>query len=211
VTAAAVAPRTSRARAALILVFALTAAGALIGALWAWLAPPARGVIALTKSGVRVHAYLGAEADHFFVAAFLMLGLLCVLAVVGSAAAWQWRAHRGPVLLIALCLGVGGAAAAATLVGSALVGGRYDAIDLDGAPVTPEQRVHYVTEAPAVFFGQTPLQIAVTLLVPVATAALVYAVCAVASPRDDLGGYPPVDGVVLGAPAGAAPVTTDGG
>ncbi len=206
-TAAAAAPSTSRAGAALRTVVALTAAGAALGALWAWLAPPAHGVVALTKSGDRVHAYLGTEADHFFVAAFLMLGMLCVLAVVGSAAVWQWRAHRGPVLLVALCLGVGGGAVAATALGSVLVGARYDAIDIAGAPVSPDHRVHYVTEAPAVFFGQTPLQIAITLLVPVATAALVYAVCAVASPRDDLGGYPPVEGVVLGKPA----VTVDGG
>ncbi|CAJ1583149.1 DUF2567 domain-containing protein [[Mycobacterium] wendilense] len=206
-TAAVAAPSTSRAGAALRTVVALTAAGAALGALWAWLAPPAHGVVALTKSGDRVHAYLGTEADHFFVAAFLMLGMLCVLAVVGSAAVWQWRAHRGPVLLVALCLGVGGGAVAAMALGSVLVGARYDAIDIAGAPVSPDHRVHYVTEAPAVFFGQTPLQVAITLLVPVATAALVYAVCAVASPRDDLGGYPPVEGVVLGAPA----VTVDGG
>ena len=53
-----------------------------IGALWAWLAPPIHSVVALTKSGDRVEAYLGNEADHFFVAAFLMVGMVVVLAVV---------------------------------------------------------------------------------------------------------------------------------
>ncbi|EUA12661.1 hypothetical protein I553_4055 [Mycobacterium xenopi 4042] len=40
--------------------------------------------MALTHEGERVHDYLGNEADHFFVAAFLMLGLLTVVAVVAS-------------------------------------------------------------------------------------------------------------------------------
>ena len=63
-------PRISRRRALLITVAGLTVAGALVGALWAWLAPPIHGVVALTKSGERVKAYLGNESDHFFVAAF---------------------------------------------------------------------------------------------------------------------------------------------
>jgi hypothetical protein len=41
-----------------------------------------------------------------------------------------------------------------------------------------------------VFFGQGPLQIAVTLLLPAALAALVYALLAAAAPRDDLGAWP---------------------
>ncbi|EUA68475.1 hypothetical protein I553_3940 [Mycobacterium xenopi 4042] len=51
--------------------------------------------MALTHEGERVHDYLGNEADHFFVAAFLMLGLLTVVAVVASVLVWEWRAHRG--------------------------------------------------------------------------------------------------------------------
>ena len=46
------------------------------------MAPPVHGVIALTKSGERVHAYLGNEADNFFVAAFLLVGIVVALAVV---------------------------------------------------------------------------------------------------------------------------------
>src|ERR1700735_419313 len=65
--------------------------GALVGALWAWLAPPIKGAVALTHSGERLHEYLGSEADHFFVAAFLMLGLLNVVAAVAAVLAWQWR------------------------------------------------------------------------------------------------------------------------
>ena len=41
--------------------------------------------------------------------------------------------------------------------------------------------MHYVVEAPAVFFGHSPLQIAATILLPAAVAALVYALLAVAT------------------------------
>jgi hypothetical protein len=42
------------------------------------------------------------------------------------------------------------------------------------------------------------LQIAATVLFPVATAALVYALLAVSTARDDLGAWPPVEAPVLG-------------
>ena len=65
--------------------------------------------------------------------------------------------------------------------------------------MSPEHRVHYVVEAPAVFFGHSPLQIAATILFPAAVAALVYALMAVSTARDDLrrlaaGGTEPVLG-----------------
>jgi len=41
--------------------------------------------------------------------------------------------------------------------------------------------------------GHGPLQIAVTLLLPAALAALMYSVLAAAAPRDDLGAWPAVD------------------
>ena len=68
----------------------------LIGAWWAWIAPPIHAVVALTKAGERVHDYLGSESDHFFVAPCLMLGLLTVVAVVAPVLVWQRREHRGP-------------------------------------------------------------------------------------------------------------------
>jgi Protein of unknown function (DUF2567) len=200
------APSISHRRAAVRVALAFVAAGVLVGALWALLAPPAHAVVALTKAGDRVYAYLGAEADHFFVAAFLLVGMVCVVAVTGSVAAWKWRAHRGPLMALALAVGAIGATAAAAGVGALLVHLRYGTVDVAGAPVTPEHRVHYVTEAPAVFFGHSPLQIATTLLLPAAVSALVYAVAVVATPRDDLGGYPAVEGLVL-----RTPVTADDG
>ncbi|MDV3124714.1 DUF2567 domain-containing protein [Mycobacterium sp. 21AC1] len=193
-------PRISRFRAALIVVAALAVAGAVVGALWSWLAPPIHGVVALTRSGERVHVYLGSESDHFFTAAFMLVGLLAVLAVISGVALWQWQAHRGPVLVGALAVGSAAAAAAATGVGAALAHWRFGSIDVAGAPVTPEHRVHYVVEAPPVFFGHTPLQIAATLLFPAAIAALVYALIAVSTARDDLAAWPPVETPVFPPP-----------
>ncbi len=159
-------PRISRIRAAVTVAAALAVAGVVVGAIWAWLAPPIHGAVALTRSGERAHVYLGSEADHFFTVAFLLLGLLMVVAVVSAVAVWQWRAHRGPILACALAVGCVASAAAASAVGAVLAHWRYGSIDIAGAPVTPEHRVHYVTEAPPVFFGHSPWQIAATLASP---------------------------------------------
>lgn len=203
------APRMTRARAGLVLAVGLAATGALAGAWWAWIAPPIQGVVALTRGGERVQAYLGNEAEHFFVAPALLTGLLSVVAVVAATLAWQWRAHRGPGMVAALTAGMTTAATLAVLVGVALVHRRYGAIDVDAAPVSPEHRVHYVAEGPPVFFGHTPLQVAATLLLPAATAALVYGLCALWSARDDLGGYPPE--ATRPVPAPRPVFTTEGG
>ncbi|MCH9643193.1 MAG: DUF2567 domain-containing protein, partial [Actinomycetia bacterium] len=70
----------------------------------------------------------------------------------------------------------------------------------------------YIVEAPAVFFGHSPLQIAATVLVPAGVAALVYLLAAAATVRDDLGAWPPVEypllptgriGTVADVPPGA--------
>jgi hypothetical protein len=196
-------PRISRRRAVVITVAGLTAVGALVGALWAWLAPPIHGVVALTKKGERVKAFLGNEADHFFVAAFLIVGMVGAVAVVAAMLLWQWRAHRGPAMVAAVAIGSAAAAGAAAGVGAVLARMRYGVIDIAGAPVSPEHRVHYVIEAPAVFFGHSALQIAASILLPAATAALVYALMAVSTQRDDLGGWPPVEVPVIGPPVTA--------
>ena len=187
------APRIPRERAVLTVIGALAGAGALLGALWAWLTPGIHGVIALTRSGERVHAYLGSESDHFFTSAFMFVGMLVVLAVVAAVALWQWAPHRGPVMVAALAMGCSLATGVAAGVGAALAHARFGSLDIAGAPVSPEHRVQYVLEAPSVFFGHTPLQIAGTILFPAAAAAMVYALIAVSTVRDDLGAWPPVE------------------
>ncbi|WP_293055626.1 DUF2567 domain-containing protein [Mycobacterium sp.] len=182
-----------------------------LGALWAWMAPAVHGVVVLTHRGERVQDYPGAESQHFFVAAVLLLGLLSTVAVVAAALVWQWRAHRGPGMVVALGLGVLGAASVAAAEGAVLVHLHYGTVNVGSAPVTHDHPVYYFTEAPPVFFGHTPLQIACTLLVPVASAALAYAVPVATTDRDDLGhgdrvpGPKRSAGAVI-ADAGAPPV-----
>lgn len=183
--------RRARARALLVVALGSAATGVLIGALWAWIAPPIHAVVALTRSGERVHDYLGSESEHFFVAPALMLGLTTVLAVVAAVWAWQWRAHRGPAMVIALSVGMATAASAAAAVGAGLVRLGYGVLDFDAVPLTKSPSVAYVTQAPPVFFSDRPLQIAVSLMWPVGVAALVYAVRVAADARDDLGALPP--------------------
>ncbi len=186
-------PRTSRNRALLTVVLVLSATGVLVGALWAWIAPPVHAVVAVSRKGERVHDYLGPESQNFFVAPFLLLGLLGVVAVVAAVGVWQWRDHRGPHMVAALTVGLLGAAAAAAGVGALLVLLRYGALHFDTVALTSgDHNVTYVSQAPPVFFGHLPLQIAATLLSPTGTAALVYAMAATGTVRDDLGGYPPV-------------------
>lgn len=186
------APATPRPRAILTLVIGLVASGAFVGALWAWIAPPAHAVVAVTRSGERVHEYLGSESQNFFVAPFLLLGLLGVLAVVTSVLAWQWREHRGPEMVVGLCIGLAAAAAVAAGVGALLVRLRYGALDFDTVTLANgDHSVTYVRQAPPVFFALHRWQVAATLLSPAATASLVYALIAAGSSRDDLGAYPP--------------------
>nr|WP_188112929.1 DUF2567 domain-containing protein [Mycobacterium simiae] len=207
------APRTSRSRALISVALGVSVLGAAVGVLWAWVAPAIHAVVAITRAGERVHDYLGAESQNFFVAPFLMLGLLGVVAVVASVLVWQWREHRGPGMVVALSVGLIGAAAAATAVGALLVRLRYGALDFDTVPLADgDHSVTYVTQPPPVFFGRQLLLVAATLLAPAATASLVYALITAGTARDDLGGYP------AGEPASDAAtqasrttVTTDGG
>ncbi|WP_442791252.1 DUF2567 domain-containing protein [Mycobacterium sp. Aquia_216] len=181
----------SRGRAIFLATLGLSATGVLVGGLWAWMAPPIHLVVAMTRSGERVHEYLGTESQHFFDVPCLMLGLLTVLAVVAPVLAWQWRRLRGPGMVIGLTAGMIGAAAVASGVGAVLVVLRYGALDVDKVPLLGSPAVSYVVEAPPVFFGPGPLQIATTLLWPAAVAALVYALLAAGSAHDDLGSSAP--------------------
>ena len=183
----------SPARAIVIVALGLSATGVLIGGLWAWIAAPIHAVVALTHAGERVHDYLGAESEHFFNAPCLMLGLLTAVAVVAPVLAWQWRAHRGPRMVVGLSLGMVIVAVAAAAVGALLVRLRYGALNFDAIPLFGKPAVAYVVQAPPVFFGLGPLQVVLTLFWPAAVAALVYALLAAGNARDDLGALPVAD------------------
>ena len=202
-------PRLTHRAAALRLVPGLTLVGAVIGAVWALLAPPVQGVVALTRSGDRVRAYLGNDSDHLFLGSSLLVGLLSVVAVVAAVAVWQWRAHRGPAQVLGLTAGMAAASGAAAGVGAALAHWRFGSIDVDAAPVSEANRVHYVFEAPAVFYGHAPLVVAASIVVPAAVAALTYALLTVSTSRDDLGAWPPIE-YAGGYPPRVTPVPAAG-
>ncbi len=191
-------PRRSRRSAALAVIVLLAVCGAGLGALWSRMAPSIHTVTVLTRSGDRVDAYLGTESDNLFVAAAMLIGLLTMLAIVSAVLVWQWRPHRGPMLVTALWIGQVAAGAAAAGVGAVLVHWRYGTPDHQGVPLSPDNRVHYFTEGPGVFLGHGPFQIALTLLLPAALASLTYALLAVATPRDDLEAWPPEGAVAVG-------------
>lgn len=201
------AARRSRLRPIIIVAAASAVVGLLTGGLWAWIAPPIRAVVAVTRSGERVHDYLGNESEHFFVAPALMLGLLTVLALVAAVLVWQWRGYRGPGMVVALSIGMVIAAVVAAALGAVLVRLSYGALNFDAVPLAGKPSVAYVTQAPPVFFADGPLQVALTLLWPAGIAALMYAVRAAADARDDLGALPvparPAD--ALPVPGGGAP------
>lgn len=186
-------PRRTRRTAALTVIGGLTACGAVVGAVWAAIAPAIHTITALAKSGERVDGFLGKEADNLFVSAAMMTGLLTMLAIVSAVLVWQWRAHRGPALAAALWIGLIAAGVVASATGAALAHWRYGTADHKGVVLFPEERVHYFTEAPPVFLGHNVFQIAVTLMLPAAIGALVYALMTVATPRDDLDAWPPQD------------------
>ena len=80
-------------------------------------------------------------------------------------------------------------------MGAGLARLRYGHTDIQAIPA--DHQIHYITEAPAVFFGHTPLQVATSLVLPAAAAALVYAMMAAASAHDDLGVEPPLSAADL--------------
>lgn len=174
-------------RLAARIIVGLTLSGALLGGIWAAIAPSIHTITGLAKSGERVDGFLGREADNVFVASAMLIGLLSMLAVIVAVLVWQWRARRGPLMVLALWIGMTAAGAAAAGTGALAAHLRYGTPDHKGVALSQQNRVAYFTEAPPVFMGHSIFQIAVTLLLPAAVAAFVYALMAVATPRDDLG------------------------
>jgi hypothetical protein len=186
-------PKLSHRAAALRVAIGLTLAGVLVGVVWAAVVPPIHGAVVLSRKGERVSGFIGDESDRVFLGASLMVGFLAVFAVVATVLVWQWRAHRGPLMAAALALGGLAAGGLAPSVGAALVHWRYGAVDIAAAPVSLEHRVYYTIEAPSALFGHSPWLVAATVVFPAGISALVFALCVLATKRDDLSAWPPVE------------------
>ena len=133
-----------------------------------------------------------------------LIGLFTVLAVVAPVLLWQWRAQRGPEMVVALWVGLMISVGLAAAVGAVLVRLRFGDLNFDAIPLSGDHRIAYVIQAPPVFYARKPLQVAATFMWPAGTAALVYAAFAAGSARDDLGGPPVAAGPAIVAPS--APV-----
>lgn len=175
-----------------VVMCAMAGAGVGLGALWVYLAPPVNTVIGLTRSGQRVRTYAAAQADQIFVAPAMFAGLCAIFAVMTAVLVWRCRVYRGPVMVVALWIGALLAASTAAATAVVLAHWRYGAVDTT-TMVIPQDSVRYLVEAPPVFFGPGIVHSAVTLVLPAAIAALVYAILAVAATRDDLGGWPAIE------------------
>jgi hypothetical protein len=190
---AAASPKLSHRAAALRVVIGLALAGVLVGVVWSAVVPPIHGAVVLSRKGERVSGFIGDESDRVFLGASLMVGFLAVFAVVATVLVWQWRAHRGPLMAAALVSGCLAAGALAPSIGAVLAHWRYGAVDVAAVPISPEHRVYYTIEAPSALFGHSPWLIAATVVFPAGICALVFALCVLATKRDDLGAWPSVE------------------
>ena len=203
-------PKLTHRAAALRVTIGLALAGALVGVVWAAVVPPVHGAVVLSRKGERVSGFIGDESDRVFLGASLMVGFLAVLAVVAVVLVWQWRAHRGPLMAAALALGGLASGALAPGVGAVLAHWRYGAVDIGTAPVSPEHRVYYTVEAPPALFGHSPWLVAATVVFPAGICALVFALCVLATKRDDLGAWPPAESAVAGQSGPPSDAVADG-
>ncbi|MBL1077879.1 DUF2567 domain-containing protein [Nocardia sp. 2] len=156
-------------RAAAVVFAAVGFVSALVGVVWAFLAPVERLLVVDPERGT---ALTGESAHRFDAAAvFVLLGV--VTAVLTTAAAWRWKRARGPIMLLAVLLG--------SLVGAFLMRAVGEAVaeQLHPRPVTPA--VHSIIEFAPTVEGW-PFLIAQPLV-----AVLVVLFLAALSTSDDLG------------------------
>lgn len=172
-------------RPALRLVLAVVAAGVLLGAGWALVAPGQ--VTVTTASGAS--SPLSSEADHVFDATALFFLLAAAYGVIVGALAWRRRERRGPVALAAVAIGATAGALLASVVGpllaGSLTGASPTAVLLDRAAASggtpgPPIPASLVT---------TPATLGSTWTVTAAgvAAVLTYLIAAIVLGTDDLG------------------------
>jgi Protein of unknown function (DUF2567) len=106
-------------RAAAMLAGALVVVGILAGVLWSMISPHGQGVV-VSKTEI-----IPFEQENWIAADGRFALITAVIGLVVGAAAWFWRAQRGPVLVAGLAIGAGLGALLTALVGYWLSSG-YD-------------------------------------------------------------------------------------
>lgn len=154
-------------RVAALVVVALAALGAVLGAAWSWWSGPQQRAYVLAPGKLypfdEVETMAAADGRYFALVA--VTGL-----IAGALLYWRRPANRGPVLALALAAGGLAGAALTWWVGYLTGGGTYD-----GRPKT--------------IIAHLPLSLRShgLLFVEPAFALLVYGLCTVFAVRDDLG------------------------
>ena len=124
-------------RAALIVAGATVLGGAVVGVLWALIAP-VRPVVQVGGDA----APLDGEGVGGFDATALLVLLVLALGVLAGGLAWRWREHRGPAVLVAVVVGALLGTTVAVAVGT-LVASPADAL-----PVLLDRSAASATRAP---------------------------------------------------------------
>ncbi|CAM3019053.1 DUF2567 domain-containing protein [Skermania piniformis] len=136
---------------------------------WALSAPPEQVLVVGPDRG-RV---LTGESDHLFDAVGVFCCIAAVVAVWSAAAAWQWRAMRGPAQVVGVLIGSGVGAFTMAVVGQFAARLRFPRID--------DPAVDTVISHPPT------LDTTIPLLVQPLIAGMVMLIFASLNTRDDLG------------------------
>jgi len=169
-------------RPAVVLAVVAAVAGVVVGLVWAQVAPVQQVVLAAGGS-----VPLGDATDHVFDATAVFVLLVLSYGVVVGSVGWQLRAHRGPVVLIAVVLGALAGSWLAARVGTWTAPGSTPVpVLLDRADVSATR-----TPGPPVPAQVTTLPATLgtwwALLPGALGAAVAYVLAAIALGEEDLG------------------------
>ena len=152
-------------RAGLLVMAALSVAGAALGVLWQWWSPPGPLGLVVSRGAVQP------DETEAFVAGDGRFAVIAVtVGLVAGALAWFWRDRRGPALALGLGMGGLGGALLTEAVGHLIRGGS-------------------TAGAPGHLIRHLPLSVHASglLFVEAAAALLVYGMCTAFANSDDLG------------------------
>lgn len=182
--------RPGRLRTAFKIAAGTAAVSALVGAVWAFLAPPERLLVVSEGRG----APLTGESLHQFDAVAIFLWLALIVGILSAVLAWLARSSRGLYAFVGLFVGSVVGAGLMALAGAGVARLRFPAFD---NPAVGE----IVARAPAIG------TLLVLLFQPLAACAVTL-VLAVLNPYDDLGvgDQPERDPAEAAAPTEAPPM-----